>query len=55
MFSWLKKNLWCRWFDRRNRCYPEVDGRGLDGPWHCDKCHPCGEVFDRLRKEKDAQ
>ena len=39
----LYKWLWCSWVHRRRRCYPEVWDRGLDGPWHCPKCHPCGE------------
>lgn len=48
----LYKWLWCSWqcnskkIDGPNRCYPEVWGRGLNGPWHCTKCHPCGEYFD---------
>jgi len=40
--------MWCRWAHRRELCYPEVWDRGLDGPWHCAKCHPCGEELDRL-------
>jgi hypothetical protein len=39
----MKKQLWCRFFHKDDRCYPEVWGRGLDGPWHCARCHPCGE------------
>lgn len=36
---------------RRHRCYPEVWGRGLKGPWHCTKCHPCGLVWERRAAE----
>jgi len=42
----LKKYFWCAYFHREHRCYPEVWGRGLAGPWHCSKCHECGEAFD---------
>ena len=42
------KWLVCWLFHRKHRCYPEVWGRGLDGPWHCEKCHPCSEAIDRL-------
>jgi len=42
----LYKWLWCSWLHKRRRCYPEVWDRGLDGPWHCSKCHPCGEGID---------
>ena len=44
----LKKHFWCRYFHRRNLCWPKTWGRGLAGPWHCGRCHPCGEVFDLL-------
>ena len=46
----MKLWLWliCSWKHRKHRCYPETWGRGLKGPWHCDKCHPCGEIFDHL-------
>ena len=40
------KWLVCRWFHDKHRCFPEVWGRGLDGPWHCGKCHPCNEGLD---------
>lgn len=50
MRKWFKKWLFCYFFHRRHRCYPEVWGRGLNGPWHCKKCHPCGEIFDRLEE-----
>lgn len=62
MSRWLfriKKHLWCRFFHWRDRCYPEVWGRGLNGPWHCARCHPCGEALEKLleqfSKEKDGQ
>jgi hypothetical protein len=38
--------LFCSWAHYRDRCYPQVGGRGINGSWHCAKCHPCGEVFD---------
>ena len=41
--SVLKKWLFCRWFHETHRCFPEVWDRGLEGPWHCGKCHPCNE------------
>lgn len=50
MFKWIKKNFYCRFIHWRHRCYPEVDGRGLEGPWHCTRCHPCGEEIDALLK-----
>lgn len=40
------KHLFCRVFHNKHRCFPEVWGRGLKGPWHCDKCHPCNEIWD---------
>ena len=48
LVSVTHKFLWCAWRHRRDRCYPEVWGRGLAGHWHCTRCHPCGESFDRL-------
>ena len=42
----LYKWLWCSWIHYKHRCYPEVWDRGLDGPWHCHKCHECGEGID---------
>jgi len=53
----LWKWMWCRWMHNRARCFPEVWGRGLDGPWHCTKCHPCGEEIDMLlaRLAKDEK
>ncbi len=39
----VKKWLICSWKHEEDRCYPEVWDRGLDGPWHCAKCHPCGK------------
>jgi len=50
---WLWKWMWCKWVHRRELCYPEVWDRGLDGPWHCAKCHPCGEGLDRLMEMVD--
>jgi hypothetical protein len=43
-----KKYLFCSWAHRKHLCYPEVWGRGLKGPWHCAKCHECGEWIDML-------
>lgn len=49
---WLWKWLWCSWAHRRHRCYPEVWDRGLDGPWHCAKCHSCWpEGLDKLLED----
>lgn len=42
----LWRNLFCRFFHRRHRCYPEVWKEVSD--WHCAECHPCGEIFDLL-------
>lgn len=46
LLALLWKHLWCRFF--HERCWPEVWGHGLDGPWNCVDCHPCGEEIDRL-------
>ena len=46
----LKKYLFCKWFHDQYKCFPEVWGRGLKGPWHCDKCHPCDEDFKDFLK-----
>lgn len=43
MTKFLYKWLWCSWMHRKYKCYPEIWGRGLNGPWHCAKCHKCGE------------
>lgn len=55
-FFVAKKHVFCRFSHRRDRCYPEVWGRGLDGPWHCSRCVPCGTALDflieRLELEK---
>ncbi len=52
----LYKWLICSWLHNDWRCYPEVWGRGLKGPWHCSNCHPCGEdledLFVNLRQGK---
>lgn len=37
----IKKQIWCRWFHKEYMCFSEVWDRGLKGPWHCNKCHPC--------------
>lgn len=50
-FLW--KYLWCSWKHRKDKCYPEVWNRGLDGPWHCMRCHDCGEAFDFICDEKE--
>lgn len=47
---YIKKYCYCRFVHRNHLCYPEVWDRGLDGPWHCSKCHPCGEMLDELLK-----
>lgn len=46
LYQWL----WCSWGhgvlnpkERYSRCYPRDFGFSH---WHCEKCHPCGEVFD---------
>lgn len=44
--AWFRKWFWCSW--QHERCYPEVWGRGIRGPWHCVECHPCGEEVQRL-------
>lgn len=46
----LRKQVWCRFVHQRHRCHPEVWDRGLDGPWHCRLCHPCGEELDALMR-----
>ena len=56
-FAW--KWLICSWLHWRRHCYPEVNKshpkiriiRLFKRYWHCDKCHPCGEVFDQLLAE----
>jgi len=45
--AWLKKNLFCRFFHRKDLCYPRCD-LPTGGPWHCAKCHPCSEGLDEL-------
>ena len=47
----IKKYCYCRFFHKKHLCYPEVWDKGLKGSWHCRKCHPCGEVFDKLLSE----
>jgi hypothetical protein len=57
---WLvfKQHFYCRFFHDRDRCYPEVWGRGLDGPWHCARCVPCyadlKEMVEELQRAKPA-
>ncbi len=43
----LYKYLWCWWIHHKHKCYPRDHKH-----WHCNKCHPCGEGFDILLKEK---
>ena len=54
--QFLWKWLFCRWFHDKHRCFPEVWDRGLDGPWHCCKCHPCSEgleiALEEMRKNE---
>lgn len=45
-YFFIKKHIFCRFFHRRRRCYPEVWGRGLDGPWHCMICVSCNAALD---------
>lgn len=51
VMNYLRKWLGCSWRHRKDRCYTEVWGRGLDGPWHCARCHPCSEEIDILLKK----
>ena len=44
----MKKRLFCQFFHNPYRCYPDVGGLGLDGHWHCAKCHPCWEEIGLL-------
>lgn len=47
----LKKWMYCAWAHNHYLCFPEVWGRGLKGPWHCEKCEPCGMLFgDTIRQ-----
>ena len=46
----IKKYCYCKFFHKRWLCYPEVWDRGLKGPWHCSKCHPCGEGLEKILK-----
>ena len=46
----IKKYLFCRWFHKADLCYPEVWKLGLNGPWHCARCEPCGKEFENLRE-----
>lgn len=55
ILRFLWKWLVCSWFHRKDLCYPEVWGRGLKGPWHCMKCHPCGEELAEIFGEAVAE
>ncbi len=44
----IKKHIWCRFFHKKDRCYPDVSGKGLDGEWHCHKCVPCNIIWKIL-------
>lgn len=44
-FFVIKKNVYCRFF-HRDRCYPEVWDRGINGPWHCARCVSCAAALD---------
>lgn len=46
----IKKYCYCKFFHTKYLCYPEVWDKGLEGPWHCSECHPCGEMLDNLFK-----
>lgn len=50
----LWKWLWCSWA-HDDRCYPDVGGLGPKGPWHCARCHPCGEGLAALRSSKSGE
>lgn len=48
--EFLSKWLFCKWFHKKNLCYPRCD---LPDPeykkhWHCDRCHPCTEFLDKI-------
>jgi hypothetical protein len=45
----MKKWLICYWLHDGYKCYPEFWDRGLKGPWHCAKCHPCNDWFKKLQ------
>lgn len=51
----IKKYCYCKFIHDKYKCFPEVWGRGLKGPWHCAKCHPCGEslmsALEKINKE----
>lgn len=46
----LWKWLVCSWLHRRHQCRPVV-WKTMDADmcreWHCTKCHPCGEGFQK--------
>ena len=47
----IKKYCYCNFFHDKYKCFPEVWDRGLKGPWHCSKCHPCGEELKKVFKK----
>lgn len=63
IFELPRKWLICSWLHYKDRCYPEV-WKEESNFWHCDKCHPCNEVFydmsaflkiEELRKKYDSK
>jgi hypothetical protein len=55
LFYNIKKYFYCKFFHRKHLCYPEVWNRGLRGPWHCCKCHPCGEDLLNMLNSIDVE
>lgn len=60
MFEFIKKHLFCKYFHKRELCFPTVwDAEGAKtmgipyqpNAWHCMKCHPCSEGLDKLLKD----
>ena len=51
----LSQWLICSWYHKKHRCYPEVWDRGLDGPWHCHLCYPCGDGITELVREQSSK
>lgn len=52
-FAFVWKWTVCRWLHKRHQCFPDVGGLGLEGCWHCGKCHPCGEGFSLQLREME--
>lgn len=55
LFYNIKKNLYCKFFHKKDICYPRVD---LPSPecekhWHCAKCHPCNEGLMEILENVD--